>query len=962
MAAAALLLLLLAAVVALTVHAYIPTAYIDIRRTHSNLEGVSIEYLFRIEATESDFAPHPPKGHRSYTSSPLSQSSSNKLPPPYSSYPIVPPPPSDPLLCNEATGSSNYINPVGTVDLSDMGYLYNRYVYVPRGSCSFEAKTRSAQRLGAAGILIYNTLHSRYSSIDQDKEYTNSPNPDYGNIEWPSNLIDYECGDNQALNNMGLRFQVPSSRIYWNPPPYNEINDNSMTGWVDDGNLCAVDYVNRLGGTLDDYREKCPSERCLLTGQNVSDDGSIMEACCAWDIPIAMGSDGEEDGDAVPDIEEEEIVIHAYFITMEDAQKLSTVVDDSLDSANLEGMGNINYISAVPYAKWYPDFHFSTVMLWTLAVFTVWISCYKSASEYRMSWKVISDALNEGLLVLSRNSVAPSPGIAAALGGGGGARQRADTDETVDLADDVLEEIEMPVVANDENNSATAAETVTESTDNHDLTFQIDDDDEGNGDSNGGENTVASTDVNSTASSPSDANNHADPAASNEATEQMETIDTTDSSDQGGENTSSEVQQQQQSQTQTANAQTVSTMAPTAAERRVELNTMHAVIFVVCASAVLFVLFTYNLFMIVSIVYGLGGSACMNVVLMQPVLTRFLPEKYLQKGAPSFLQYCGYARAVDVFSSWTSYAIGLAWIFIALSHVNPLLNTYYWVIQDVFGVCYCIYVMGIIHINTIMVGTILLVLVFFYDIFFVFLSPYIFGTSVMNDVATGGTTQGAALFCYKYPSDSRCSGSQSPLPMMLVFPWVLDYRNGFSMIGLGDIVLPGLLISFAARYDGAKFLTRKVSEVSSSGRARGDNTDAGEGNDSNGVGASGDMEYTPTVTRKQALMGSVTNFFKSLKKGYFGPMMVAYAVGLTAAYGAVYGMQMGQPVLLYLVPACLGTMIVLGLRKRQLSDLWQGPKVILKANRVVSMANKIPQLRAAAATAPRNNLPEATVV
>ena len=224
--------------------------------------------------------------------------------------------------------------------------------------------------------------------------------------------------------------------------------------------------------------------------------------------------------------------------------------------------------------------------------------------------------------------MAPSPGIAAALGGGG-VRQRADTDETVDLADDVLEEIEMPVVANDENDSSatTASETVTESINNHDLTFQIDDDDEGNGDNNGEGNTAASTDLNATASSPVDANNHAEPAASNEATEQMETIDTTDSGDRGGENTSSEVQQQQQSQTQTANAQTVSTMAPTAAERRVELNTMHAVIFVVCASAVLFVLFTYNLFMIVSIVYGLGGSACMNVVLMQPLLTRSLPEK-----------------------------------------------------------------------------------------------------------------------------------------------------------------------------------------------------------------------------------------------------------------------------------------------------------------------------------------------
>lgn len=812
--------------------------------------------------------------------------------------------------------------------------------------------------MGAAGVLIYNTLHSRYSRIDDEEEYTNDPLPDYGNIEWPRDSVDYECGTKPALDDVGLRFEIPASGLYWNPPPINVISDNAMTGWVDDGNLCAKDYAER-GGTVEEFRAKCPSERCLVTGRNVSDDGGIMEACCAWDVPVAMGSDGEDDGDAVPQSEEEEIAIHAYFITMEDAEKLSTVVDDSSDSVDLEGTGDVNYISAVPYAKWYPDFHFSTVILWTLAVFTVWISCYESASEYRKSWKVISNALNEGLLVLSRNSVSPSPGIAAALGRGG-ARQRADTDETVDLADDVLEEVEMSAVANDGSNGATAAETVTASTNNHDLAFQIDDDDDANDD--GRNNAAASTVVNSTDLPAAGASNPVEPAASNEATEQMETIDTMENTNEGDANTSSEAQQQQQEpQSHTGNSQTVSTISTTAADRRVELNAMHAVIFVVSACAVLFVLFTYNLFMIVSIVYGLGGSACMNVVLMQPLLTRFLPQKHLQKGAPSLLQYCGYIRAVDVLTSWTSYAIGLAWIFIALSHVNPLLNTYYWVIQDVFGVCYCIYVMSIIHINTIMVGTILLVLVFFYDIFFVLISPYIFGTSVMVDVATGGTTQGEALFCYKYPSDSRCSGSQSPLPMMLVFPWVLDYRNGFSMIGLGDIVLPGLLISFAARYDGAKFLTRKVSEMSS-GRARNDDSDAGEEIDSNGAVASGDMQYTPTVTRKQALMGSVTNFFKSLKKGYFGPMMVAYAVGLTAAYGAVYGMQMGQPALLYLVPACLGTMIVLGLRKRQLSDLWTGPKVILKANRVVSMANKIPQLRAAAATASRNNLPDATVV
>jgi hypothetical protein len=172
------------------------------------------------------------------------------------------------------------------------------------------------------------------------------------------------------------------------------------------------------------------------------------------------------------------------------------------------------------------------------------------------------------------------------------------------------------------------------------------------------------------------------------------------------------------------------------------------------------------------------------------------------------------------------------------------------------------------------------------------------------------------------------------------------------MIGLGDIVLPGLLISFCARYDGAKFLTRKCSEASSGGASSGN---------ANGAAAS-DIEYTPTLNRKQVFISNTKAFLKSLKKGYFGPMMVAYAVGLSAAYIAVYGMKRGQPALLYIVPACLLTIFVLGLRKRQLSDMWAGPKVMKKANRLVALADKIPDLRAAQARAPVNNMPTTSVV
>lgn len=39
------------------------------------------------------------------------------------------------------------------------------------------------------------------------------------------------------------------------------------------------------------------------------------------------------------------------------------------------------------------------------------------------------------------------------------------------------------------------------------------------------------------------------------------------------------------------------------------------------------------------------------------------------------------------------------------------------------------------------------------------------------------------------------------LPMLLEIPRVWDYTGGYAMLGLGDIVIPGLLLSFAHRYD-----------------------------------------------------------------------------------------------------------------------------------------------------------------
>ena len=162
--------------------------------------------------------------------------------------------------------------------------------------------------------------------------------------------------------------------------------------------------------------------------------------------------------------------------------------------------------------------------------------------------------------------------------------------------------------------------------------------------------------------------------------------------------------------------------------------------------------------------------------------------------------------------------------------------------------------------------------------------------------------------------------------------------------------MPGLLVSFAARFDSAKALVRKCSEASSS--RSGANTAADSGTDSVG-------QVEASESKQHYHLGRI---FKALFHGYFGPLMIAYGIGLIAAYLAVWGMQMGQPALLYLVPATLGTMFFLGWRRRELSDLWRGPKLLIKANRMVVIAGRIPQARARAERAANNELADTSSV
>ncbi|XP_034685455.1 signal peptide peptidase-like 2 [Vitis riparia] len=173
-----------------------------------------------------------------------------------------------------------------------------------------------------------------------------------------------------------------------------------------------------------------------------------------------------------------------------------------------------------------------------------------------------------------------------------------------------------------------------------------------------------------------------------------------------------------------------------------------------------------------------------------------------------------------------------------------------WIGQDVLGISLMITVLQIARLPNIKVASVLLCCAFVYDIFWVFISPVIFKDSVMIAVARGDNSGGESI------------------PMLLRVPRFFDPWGGYDMIGFGDILFPGLLISFAFRFD---------------------------------------------KTNKRGM----TN-------GYFLWLAIGYGCGLLFTYLGLYLMNgHGQPALLYLVPCTLGVTVILGLMRGELGHLWE---------------------------------------
>lgn len=191
--------------------------------------------------------------------------------------------------------------------------------------------------------------------------------------------------------------------------------------------------------------------------------------------------------------------------------------------------------------------------------------------------------------------------------------------------------------------------------------------------------------------------------------------------------------------------------------------------------------------------------------------------------------------------------------------------------------------------TTFPIATLLLGLLFFYDIFFVFYTP------LMVTVATN-----------------------LDVPIKLLFPRPGKTSTGnpaLAMLGLGDVVLPGLVIAMALRWDLWRFYEIKHQNLLKAAQE-------GKGELSKEEEKSLKPRYTK-ATGAWGLHFWDAHAFGDFPKPYFNASLVGYTAGMLTTLGVMHVFKHAQPALLYLVPGVLISVWGTALAKGEIKAMWE---------------------------------------
>ena len=265
--------------------------------------------------------------------------------------------------------------------------------------------------------------------------------------------------------------------------------------------------------------------------------------------------------------------------------------------------------------------------------------------------------------------------------------------------------------------------------------------------------------------------------------------------------------------------------------------------------------------------------------------------------------------------------------------------------------CVATDVLALVGLSSFRAGCVALVGLACYDALAVFASGAFTsdGQSVMLAVASSDVLAGPTRLLF--PQDAAAlaakaaaAAAASPLALPLEpasSTSSLPPGFGFSLLGLGDVVVPGTLIAAALRFDGSRAVDLRpraeaaaaaIDEVMAGSRAA---VAAGTGCASDreigeAAADAASAAYDRAADGETAVAPSrpsapppVTDAVLAGPRTYFTAALVSYAAGLGLAFFANAVTHAGQPALVYIVPAMLGGLGAQALARNEVERVWK---------------------------------------
>eukprot|EP01116_Phalansterium_solitarium_P023554 TRINITY_DN8312_c0_g1_i1.p1 TRINITY_DN8312_c0_g1~~TRINITY_DN8312_c0_g1_i1.p1 ORF type:complete len:379 (+),score=110.08 TRINITY_DN8312_c0_g1_i1:195-1331(+) len=267
---------------------------------------------------------------------------------------------------------------------------------------------------------------------------------------------------------------------------------------------------------------------------------------------------------------------------------------------------------------------------------------------------------------------------------------------------------------------------------------------------------------------------------------------------------------------------------------------------VTCSIGLLTMYFFPNAFAIFLVIYLLVIGTFGIVLGAKPavnMLVRQLSDTALSVRLPC----CSWVTAVD----FACFLAALSIVFFGVATGNHVLH-------NVTATGVIITGLKFFRMPSVRVASLLLLGVFFYDIFWVFFSEGIFGKNVMEEAVMQPATNPIHAASEALHVESSWISERLSPPVAIT--------SDFFILGLGDILLPGTLIVLSLRYD-----------LQRCGTWRG---------------------------------------------GFWIASLLGYVVGSLVSTASVFVFMRGQPALLYLVPSTLGATLALAWYRGELRSFW----------------------------------------